>query len=447
MQRLTVMRTRALLLSVFCLLALSGTTAAAAAPVTCGPPFPTRHAYARAVGDDGLTRWTTPLAIDQNADGNTLPPLVGGAIDYVAQDGYVTALASADGHRVWQAKPGAIVYDVWRYGDVLAVLADQVSNHANVTGYDPATGAVRWRYRIPGLGLYNTVAQTADGGVAWIRQDGVIQTLDLVTGKLRWSVRVAKNERQLQFHGASVSTTGKVVLYAGNGALAAYAEHSGKRLWRTAKLPEQPQVAVSGNVVATTTGTSGSTAPSRVVGLDLTTGRRLWQRRFPSTYGLSLTGTAAGILVSGGVYPVFREYQLAAHSGKTRWSSPAQLLPQGAGAQAITGNDLLQVTFTYDLYRKYTLLDRDLRTGHLRWKVALHGGAARTSAVVASPTQVYLLGLAKGSQTKGAVYAYRLSTGHALWTLAAPTPLWVPPAIGADGLLLAEVDPGNECPA
>jgi outer membrane protein assembly factor BamB len=441
------MRTRALLVSAVCLLALSGTTAAAAAPAPCGPPFPTRHAYARAVSDDGTTRWTTQLSIDQNADGFALPPLLDGAIDYVAQDGYVSALDSADGHLIWQVKPGATVYNTWRYGDVLAVLADQVSNHANVTGYDAATGAVRWRYRIPGLGLYNTVAQTAGGGAAWIRQDGVVQTLDLVTGKLRWSVRVAKNEAQLQFHGASVTTTGGVVLFAGNGAVAAYDEHTGKALWRTAKLPEQPQVAVSGNVVAMTGGTSSPKAPARVVGLDLISGHQLWQRRFPSTYGLGLTGTAAGVLVTGGVDPVFREYQLVARSGKTRWSAPAQLLPQVTGAQTVVGNDLLQVTFTYDLYRKYTLLDRDLRTGHLRWQVALHGGAASTSTIAASSAQVYLLGLAKGSQTKGAVYAYRLSTGHALWTVPAPTPLWVPPAIGPGGLLLAEVDPGNECPA
>jgi outer membrane protein assembly factor BamB len=445
MQRLTVMRTRPLLVSVFSILALTGTTTAAAAPQTCGPTFPTRHAYARAIGYDGVTRWTTPLTLAQGADGSTLPPLVDGAISYVAQDGYLTALATADGRRLWQAKPGGSLYNIWRYRNLLAVLADQVGNHATVTGYVAATGAVRWRYRIPGLGLYNTIAQTTGGALAWIRGDGLLQTLDLGTGKLRWSVRVGKNEAQLQFHGAVVSTTGGVVLFAGNGALAAYNEHTGKRLWRTPRLPEQPQLAVSAGVVAMTSGNTGK-VPPRVVGVDLVTGRQLWQRRLPTTYGLTLTGTTAGFLVIGGAYPAFREYQLATHTGKTRWSAPAQLLPQVTGAQAIVGNDLLQVTFSYDLYRKYTLHDRDLRTGHQRWQVALHGAPARAGLVAASPTQVYLLGPANGSNPKGEVYAYALTTGQPLWTAKAPTWLGVPPAFGPDGLLLAEVDPGNACP-
>ena len=445
MQRLTVMRTRALLLSVLSVLALSGTTAAAAAPATCGP-FPTRHAYATAVADDGTTRWTTPLAVDQDADGTSTPPLVDGAISYVAQDGYVTALDSAEGHRLWQVRPGVDAYSTWRYGKVLAVLADQVSNHANVTGYDAVTGSVLWHYRIPGLGLYNTIAQTAGGGVAWIRQDGMLQVLDLTSGKVRWSARVATNESQLQFHGASVITTGGVVLFTGLGALAAYDEHSGKRLWRTERLPEQAQLVVSGDVVVIGTGDAGR-VPPRVVGVDVVTGRQLWQRRFSTTYGLTFTGTAGGVLISGGVDPVFREYMLAPRTGRTRWSAPAQLLPEVTGAQSIVGDDLLQVTFTYDLYRKYTLLDRNLLTGHLRWKVALHGGAARVATVAASATQVYLLGTTDGAQAKGAMYAYRLSNGRPLWTLRAPTPLWQPPATGAGGILLEEIDPGYVCPA
>lgn len=443
MQRLTVMRTRALLLSAVSVLALTGTTAAAAAPASCGP-FPPRHAYATAVGDDGVTRWSTELALDQGGLGTAVPPLLDGALDYVAEDGYVTALDSADGHRVWQAKPGAIVYNTWHYRILLVVLALQASGQATVIGYEAATGVVRWRYRIPGLGLYNANAETADGGIAWIRQDGVLQVLELATGKLRWSVRVAKNEAQLQFHGASVTIVGGVVLFAGLGALAAYSEHTGQRLWRTARLPEQSQVVVSGKVVAMGTGNTGKVQP-RVVGVDLVTGRQLWQRQFPTTYGLRLTGTAAGVLVSGGVDPVFREYEIAARTGKTRWSAPAQLVPQVTSVQAIVGDDLLQVTFSYDLYRKYTLLDRDLRTGHVRWQVALHGGAARTATVAATTNEVYLLAVANGSPNKGAVYAYRLSNGHALWTLSAPTPVWVPPAIERGAFVLAEVDPGNVC--
>ena len=410
----------------------------------CGP-FPPRHAYAAAVGLDGKQRWSTPLPITQDGGGFTLPPVVDGALTYVSAESSVSALDSVDGHVVWRAKAGTIPYNIWRYGSVLAVLTDQVSDHATVTAYDAATGAVDWTY-VSRQGMYNVAVQTSDGGVAWIREDGVVQVLDLTTGKLRWSHRVAKNEMQLQVHGASVIATTGVVLFAGRGALTAYDDRTGKRRWVRTALPEQPQVAVADGVGVLTTDSSNG-KPSRIVAMSLATGRVVWQRRFSTTYQVGLQSTAAGVLLTGGVDPVFREYMLVPRTGKTRWSAPAQLLPEPTSAQAIVGNDLLQVTFTYDLYRKYTLWDRDLRTGHVRWKAALHGGAARATTVAASATQVYLVGQANAKTSKGVIRAYSLKNGHALWTLTVPTSLWLPPAVGNGQLVLAEVDAGNACAA
>jgi outer membrane protein assembly factor BamB len=411
----------------------------------CGP-FPPRHAFAAAVGLDGKPIWSTPMPITQDGRGIALPPLVDGATTYLAVESTVSALDSADGHVIWQARPGTLLYNIWRYGTVLAVLSDQVGRHATVTGYDAATGAVLWRYRNPGFGMYNVVVQTSGGAVAWIREDGVVQALDLRSGKLRWSHRVAKNQMQLQFHGASVTAGAGVVLFAGKGALTAFDQRTGKRRWVRAQLPEQAYVAVAGGVVALTTA-EGNGKPQRLVAMSMATGKVLWQRRFATTYQVGVEATDVGFLLTGGVDPVFREYMLAARTGKTVWSAPAQLLPQPTSAQAIAGDDLLQLTFTYDLYRKYTLWDRDLRTGHLRWKVALHGAAARAMTVAASATQVYLVGQAGSTTTKGAIRAYSRSDGHALWSLTAPTSLWLRPAIGAGHLTLAEVDAGNACPA
>ena len=411
----------------------------------CGP-FPPRHAFAAAVGLDGKQIWSTPLPISQDGGGGTLSPLVEGATTYLAVESTVSALDSADGHVIWQAQPGTWLYNLWRYGNVLAVLSDQVSKQATVTGYDAATGAVLWRYRDPGFGMYNVVVQTTGGAVAWIREDGVVQTLDLTTGKLRWSHRVAKNQRQLQAHGAAVTAADGVVLFAGNGALTAYDERTGKRRWVRAQLPEQPHVAVADGVAALTTDV-GNGKPHRVVAMSMATGKVLWQRRFATTYQVGVEATDAGFLLTGGVDPVFREYMLAPRTGKTVWSASAQLLPEPTSAETIVGKDLLQLTFTYDLYRKYTLWDRDLRTGHVRWKVALHGAAARATTVAASATQVYLVGQAGSKSTKGAMHAYSLGNGHALWSLTAPTSLWLPPAVADGQVVVAEVDAGNECPA
>jgi outer membrane protein assembly factor BamB len=413
----------------------------------CGP-FPPRVGALTAIGLDGSTHWTTPLPIDQNSSsGDSLQPLVAGGLGFATSDGSVTAVSTADGQVVWQHKPGSIIYDIWLYHGVLAALVDQVSNHATVIGFDAATGAVRWRYAVPGFGLFNTVAQTRDGAVAWITADGALQALDLTTGKLRWSKQAEKSSAQVQFHAPSVLAVAGNVLFSGNARLTAYDEHTGKRRWVLTGLPGQPNPTIAAGVVLVTRAQQQGKVLGLVVAVDASTGHRLWQRAFPTTYGLDATGTADGVLVSGGPDPTFEQYLLAPRTGKLRWQAPAQLLPGYEAAAVILAHDVVEVTFTYDLYRKYTLLDRDLRTGRLRWKVALHGGAAHISGLTASGSQVYLLAGASGSLTKGAVYAYRLSTGHALWTVTAPTALFAKPAFAAGELLLPAVAPVNECPA
>ena len=218
---------------------------------------------------------------------------------------------------------------------------------------------------------------TGDGGVAWIRADGFLQVLDLTTGKLRWSTRVAKTALQLQVHGAAVLVSAGVVLFAGRDALSAYDARTGKRRWQQSPLPEQPLVVVADGVAVLTTASSNG-KPQRVVGT--VPGDR--KGAVAKTFCDHLPGGArrhvSGSPAHRGLDPVFREYMLVPRTGTTRWSAPAQLIPSGPGyAEAIAGDHLLQVTFTYDLYRKYTLLDRDLRTGHVRWKVALHGPTAQ----------------------------------------------------------------------
>ena len=57
---------------------------------------------------------------------------------------------------------------MWRWSGLVAVLTNQVSNHARLTGLDAATGAVRWSLRLPAQGLLGGQAATADGGLAMV---------------------------------------------------------------------------------------------------------------------------------------------------------------------------------------------------------------------------------------------------------------------------------------
>jgi outer membrane protein assembly factor BamB len=136
-------------------------------PVTlfCGP-FPPRHAAAIDVAATGKRRWSTPLVTrGQNPYGD-VPPLVAGDTAYVAESGIVRALATSDGRATWSWSGGQGVFGMWVWHSLIAVLTDQVSDHARLTGLDRRTGAVRWQLSIPGGGLIGDPEATVDRGLA-----------------------------------------------------------------------------------------------------------------------------------------------------------------------------------------------------------------------------------------------------------------------------------------
>ena len=116
----------------------------------------------------------------------SVAPVLAGPVAVLAQDGTVHGLRIADGRPLWAWHGGQAVYGMWRWGGLVAVLTDQVSSHARITGLDAATGAVRWVLRLPGSGLLGGQVAVG-GGLAMIRSDGVLQVVSLATGRVRWA--------------------------------------------------------------------------------------------------------------------------------------------------------------------------------------------------------------------------------------------------------------------
>ena len=160
------------------------------AQTTCGPP-PPRHAWAVEVTRTGHTAWETPLETRGTMPSPVVQPVVAGPVAVLAQDGIVHGIRLADGHPLWSWPGGQSVYGLWRWGGLVAVLTDQVSNHARLTGLDAATGAVRWSLRLPARGLLGGQALTADGGLAMAVSGQGIQVVNLTDGRVRWQRRIA----------------------------------------------------------------------------------------------------------------------------------------------------------------------------------------------------------------------------------------------------------------
>src|SRR5207247_8280959 len=133
-------------------------------------PPPPRHAWAVEVTRTGHTAWETPLQTRGTMPSPVVQPVVAGPVAVLAQDGIVHGISLADGHPLWSWPGGQSVYGLWRWGGLVAVLTDQVSNHARLTGLDAATGRVAWRFDPPtpatDPGAQASVLSAGPGGLA-----------------------------------------------------------------------------------------------------------------------------------------------------------------------------------------------------------------------------------------------------------------------------------------
>jgi hypothetical protein len=224
---------------------------------------------------------------------------------------------------------------MWRWGGLVAVLTDQVSQHARLTGLDAVTGAVRWVLQLPGSGLLGSQAATGDGGLATLGSDGVLRVVNLADGRIRWA----------RFAGRwpALAAAGGRVMFGMGGRLTGYDARTGQVRWRLSGLPGQTQVQVLAGLALVTSNGTGRYTRTTLVAVDPATGRVAW-RFDPRSAAIALDTvplvTASSVVaVEGGVvgYPAVRLVSRDAATGKQLWAHALVTTPARPPAGAAPG--------------------------------------------------------------------------------------------------------------
>jgi outer membrane protein assembly factor BamB len=418
----------------------TGTTAVRPHPLTsspgCGKP-PPRHAWAVSVSSTGHIRWQTPLPTHNNDIDPNVAPVVVGGVAVLTQDGVVHGLRLADGRPLWSWHGGQSVYGIWRWRGLVAILTDQVSTHAKLTGLDAATGSVRWVVHLPGNGLYNTQAQTSDGGLAMIRSDRAVEVISLRNGRVRWTGRPGR---------ISAVTAADGLVIAGSGAggrLSGYNDITGRRSWTRLGLPGQPILQLLGGLVLVTDSIQGPGDTTALIAIKPATGTLAW--RFDP--GMTVTALAygpAGLAVATYV-PDRRLYLLDARTGRPRWrittAASLDALPE------VTGRNVVAVEGGVEGFPKVRLVSRDSATGGRLWAVPLATGPVGAQPVLPLPGDVVVQTVGDRIPGPSPLLAFRLATGRLAWRANMPAFVQLPPVPIPGGLLIQPSDPAVGCPA
>ncbi len=404
---------------------------------TCGPPQP-RHAWAVDVTTTGRTLWKTPLETRDNFTSPAVLPVTVGPVAVFAQDGIVHGIRLADGHPLWSWPGGQSVYGLWRRSGLVAVLTDQVSNHARLTGLDAATGAVRWSLRLPARGLLGGQALTTDGGLAMVVTGQGLQVVNLADGRVRWQRRIPASPTLTAADGA--------VIYGLNGDLTGYDERTGRPRWTIpGGVPPYPAVQVVRGLVLVTSNATGPSIPNTLTAVVPATGRVAW--RFDPPTPATDPGALASVLSAGpaglavATYDPRRLYLLDLRTGRPRWHADTfvtqGMLPLVTGASVILTEGQNHVA----------VVARDVVNGRVRWRDPVSGPSEDYQPVLAVGPLAILQGEPGDPGSTAQLRAYQMASGRLAWQVGMPTFVQAPTVLVPGGILVQPADPEYACAA
>jgi outer membrane protein assembly factor BamB len=398
----------------------------------CGGPVSARHAWATKVSADGHVRWQVRLpAFAANADIEQSPVVVAG-IALFAQDGVVHGLRLAGGQQRWSWAGGQDVYGMWPWRGTVAVLTDQVSTHARLTGLDAVTGRVVWTVRLPRQGLYGTLTATTDGGLAMIGADGRVRVVDLRTGRVRWTQPAGQSPRP-------AALDGNVVTGAG-GRLTGYDDRSGHVRWRLSGVPSDPVLQELAGLVLVTSGAQGPGEPTALTAVNPATGRVAW-RFDPGMPVTVLSAGRAGLAVT--TYDDRRLYLINPASGRVRWHA-ATFIAQHT-VPLVTATDVYSLEGGATDYPVPRITDRNAANGALHWARALGAQAFGPQPVLRIGTQVVVQTNSDKPGGTAPLLAFHAGSGQPAWRVDLPTFVPAPPVLVPGGLLVQAAGSGYGC--
>ena len=412
----------------------------------CGGPVPPRHAWATEVSVNGHVRWQVPLPTFGTDPQTETSPVTAGNIALFAQDGVVHALQLADGHQLWSwagnqssqgnqaSQDGDGVYGLWPWHGTVAILTDQVSTHARLTGLDAATGRVVWTVRLPKNGLYGNLAATADGGLAMVGTNGKLQTVDIGTGQTRWTQPTAAPR-------GPVAIGGTVITGAG-GRLTGYDDRSGQVRWTRSGVPEDPVLQILAGLVLVTSGTQGPSDPTALTAVNPATGQLAW-RFDPGTAVTVLSAGPADLAVT--TYADRALYLIDLATGRVRWHATTFIAQDSV--PLVTATDVISLEGGAVDYPTSRIADRNAADGTVRWRRALSTQAFGPQPVLAIGSQAVVQTSSAMPGRPAPLLAFQAASGQLAWRVEMPTLVQNPPLLLPGSLLIQAADPGYACPA
>jgi outer membrane protein assembly factor BamB len=405
--------------------------------------MPAEHAYALDVTTAGRVRWQVPVATP--GPWPQLSPLAVGAVTVFAQGNALYGLRLADGHRMWSWAGSQEIAGMWRWQNLVVALTEtpRSSGLPVLTGLDAVTGQARWTLRIDGGvgGFY----PTADGGLAIISEDSMLEVVDLSSGRVRWTRPPPAGPVQWvgpegEGMDPAMAVAGGALLVAVNGRLTSYDDQTGQVRWADTLMSAQaasmaePGLQASAGLVYLT-GAQGTLGP-QVLGISTADGRVEW-RFAPSNQSLNAyaPGLVSVILNSGGTL----QDELDPATGRVRWqvasSNDAAVTPAGI----VTGPVGYEPSPGPDGTNQISL--RDTLTGQTRWISELNG----FPALPVFPDGPLLIVPVAGPDGSDLLAALRMSDGHRAWQVTIPEPVAAPLSAVPSGILVYSANVVHPC--
>lgn len=267
--------------------------------------------------------WRQSIASGSSSDSRlTQPPIIAGGRAFALDStGSVTALAAADGRRLWRTSVLPKGEDEGLIGGGVAAgygMVFAATGHGEVIALEAERGTEIWRRRVgPPLTSPPTVS---DGRVFAITQDNQLVALAAADGQLLWSHVGIAEPAGLVGAGAPAASDGVVVGAFSSGELVALRADTGRLVW-TEALSRAGQATTAGELadingrpvidrgIVYALGHSG-----RMVATDLSTGARLWTQ--------NLTGAESPWVAGDYVFVITLDNELVAltrSEGRIRW--------------------------------------------------------------------------------------------------------------------------------
>lgn len=233
--------------------------------------------------------WSTGVGDGQGKGFYKLKPAISGDIIYAAAaDGEVLAINRISGKKVWEVElEFSLSGGVGVYENTLLL----GTSEGYVVKLDAGDGELLWSSRLQGEVL---AAPQGDGKVVVAQTyDGKLQGLDFFTGEKLWAHD--SNVPVLTVRGTSTPILRNGVAFAGfaSGKVLAFEAGTGAVLWEARVAISQGRseieriVDVDGNMELIGNELYAASYQGRVVGIDISDGRKLWQQDVSSYSGVS----------------------------------------------------------------------------------------------------------------------------------------------------------------